>query len=98
MGSSIRTCVPFPSSLRNLNRSPMRLHDLLALIQPDAQSARPAGLRRSKQRLKHARGNSTPRIVNRDDDGTVQLFDRDRDVPFWPMACLALSTTFSSTW
>ena len=50
---SSSSCLDFESE-----SSPMRLHDLLALVESNAKPARPAGLRRSKQRLKHARGNS----------------------------------------
>src|SRR5262245_60787135 len=68
-------------STPDLYRSPVRLHNLFTLVESYAEPTRPTGLQRSKQRLKHVRGNSFPRIVNCDDDGTVQLFDRDRDVP-----------------
>src|SRR5215831_3536785 len=64
-----------------LNRSAIRLHNLFALVESYTEPTSPTGLRRPKQRLEHVRRNSTPRIANRDDDGTVRLFDRDRDVP-----------------
>src|SRR4026207_463617 len=68
-------------STPNLYRSAVRLHNLFTLVEAYAEPTRPTGLQRSKQRLKHVRGNSIPRIVNCDNDGTVQLFARDRDVP-----------------
>src|SRR4029077_8498848 len=67
-------------STPNLYRSPVRLHNLFTLVESYTKPTRPTGLQWSKQRLKHVRGNSIPRIVNCDDDGTVQLFDRNRDV------------------
>jgi hypothetical protein len=56
----------------DLNRPPVRLHDLFALVESDAKPTGPIGLQWSKQCLKHDRRDAGSRIVNRDDDGTIE--------------------------
>lgn len=89
---------PLPHAAPYVNGASIRFDNLLTLIEPDPESARPTGLRRLKQPLHLRLRNTGTVITNRDHK---HPFRRRRTYPNFaraPTAWLALMMRLENTW